>query len=150
MNSKSSLLSGETLPNYFPFFDHKGGSLGVADVRYTVHNGSAFLGNDFTKSGGVVHFSNGQNSSSINIPIIDDDIPEHREVFTVTLDFITGGAKLGSPNTTTVTIETSDDPSGLFGFVNASQLSLQNPSISTDISFIIEREGGAEGDVEVS
>ena len=63
---------------------------------------------------------------------------------------MTGGAKLGSPTTVAVTIETSDDPGGLFGFVNASQLSLQNPSISTDISFVIEREGGAEGTVEVS
>ena len=63
---------------------------------------------------------------------------------------MTGGAKLGSPATVTVTIETSDDPGGLFGFVNASQLSLQNPSISKDISFVIERQGGAEGEVEVS
>ena len=131
-------------------FVHKGGTLGVADVRFTVRNGSAFLGDDFTVSGGVVHFSYGQNSSSVNIPIINDDVPEHRDVFTVTLDSVTGGAKLGSPSTVTVTIETSDDPSGLFGFINASQLSLQNPSISTDISFIIEREGGSEGEVEVS
>ena len=65
------------------------------------------------------------------------------------LDSVTGGAKLGSPTTVTVTIETSDDPGGLFGFVNASQLSLQNPSFSTDISLVIEREGGAEGAVEV-
>ena len=81
--------------------------------------------------------------------IVDDDIPEQRESFTVTLDSVTGGAKLSPPTTVTVTIETSDDPSGLFGFVNASQLSLENPSISKDITFIIEREGGAEGEVEV-
>lgn len=62
---------------------------------------------------------------------------------------MTGGANFSSPTTVTITIETSDDPSGLFGFVNASQLSLENPSISKDIIFIIEREGGAEGEVEV-
>lgn len=132
------------------FLHHKGGSLGVADVKFSVRNGTAFLGEDFTISSGTVQFSNGQNSSSINIPIIDDDVPEQRDTFTVTLDSVTGGAKLGSPTTVAVTIETSDDPGGLFGFVNASQLSLQNPSISTDISFVIEREGGAEGTVEVS
>lgn len=62
---------------------------------------------------------------------------------------MTGGANFSSPTTVTITIETSDDPSGLFGFVNASQLSLENPSISKDIIFIIEREGGAEGEVKV-
>lgn len=62
---------------------------------------------------------------------------------------MTAGAKLGSPVAVVVTIETSDDPMGLFGFVNASDLSLENPSRSTDIGFVIEREGGAEGDIEV-
>lgn len=63
---------------------------------------------------------------------------------------MTGGAKLASPTTVTVTIETSDDPGGLFGFVNGSQLSLVNPSLSADLTFVIQREGGAEGEVEVS
>lgn len=62
---------------------------------------------------------------------------------------MTGGAKLASPTTVTVTIETSDDPGGLFGFVNGSQLSLVNPSLSKDLTFVIRREGGAEGEVEV-
>ena len=61
-----------------------------------------------------------------------------------------GGAQLGSPNAVTVTIETSDDPNGLFGFVNDSQISIVNPNVSTDMSFMIEREGGAQGDVAVS
>lgn len=145
---KSNLIS-YSLCFFYVSFLKTGGSLGVVDVRFTVHNGTAFLGEDFALSDGVVQFSSGQSSSSINVSIIDDDIPEQRESFTVTLDSVTGGAKLSPPTTVTVTIETSDDPSGLFGFVNASQLSLENPSISKDISFIIEREGGAEGEVEV-
>lgn len=63
---------------------------------------------------------------------------------------MTNGAKLESPTTVTVTIETSDDPGGLFGFVNSSELSLVNPSKSKDLNFVIQREGGAEGEVEVS
>lgn len=63
---------------------------------------------------------------------------------------MTNGAKLESPTTVTVTIETSDDPGGLFGFVNSSELSLDNPSKSKDLNFVIQREGGAEGEVEVS
>lgn len=62
---------------------------------------------------------------------------------------MTAGARLGSPAAVVVTIETSDDPMGLFGLVNASDLSLANPSRSTYIGFVIEREGGAEGDIEV-
>ena len=63
---------------------------------------------------------------------------------------MTGGAKLESPTSVTVTIETSDDPGGLFGFMNGSQLSLVNPSMSKDLNFVIQREGGAEGEVQVS
>ena len=96
-----------------------------------------------------MQFANGQTSAFINITIIEDNVPEQRDYFTVTLDSVTGGAKLASPTTVTVTIETSDDPGGLFGFVNASQLSLVNPSLSTDLNFVIQREGGAEGEVEV-
>ena len=123
--------------------------MGVAEVRFSVRSGTATQGSDFILSDGIVPFSDGQNSARINIRIIDDDTPEHRETFTVTLDSVGSGAKLGSPTAVTVTIETSDDPNGLFGFVNASQLLLENPSISTDIKFIIERDGGAQGEVKV-
>lgn len=124
--------------------------MGDAEVSYSVRGGTATQGSDFSSSGGgAVLFSDGQNSATINITIIDDRLPEHREIFTVTLDSVTAGAQLGSPVAVVVTIETSDDPMGLFGFVNASDLSLENPSRSTDIGFVIEREGGAEGNIEV-
>lgn len=127
-----------------------GGSLGVVVVGFSVQNGTAILGEDFSESGGTVQFSSGQTTSFINITILDDSVPEQRDYFTVSLDSVTGGAKLASPKTVTITVETSDDPGGLFGFVNSSQLTLVNPSLSTDLSFVIQREGGAEGEVEVS
>lgn len=132
------------------FYLSIGGSLGVVNVAFSVQNGTAILGEDFSESGGTVQFSSGQTTSFINITILDDDVPEKRDYFTVSLDSVTGGAKLASPKTVTVTIETSDDPGGLFGFVNSSQLTVVNPSLSADLSFVIQREGGAEGEVEVS
>lgn len=132
------------------FYLSIGGSLGVVDVAFSVQNGTAILGEDFSESAGTVQFSSGQTTSFINITILDDDVPEQRDYFTVSLDSVTGGAKLASPKTVTVTIETSDDPGGLFGFVNSSQLTVVNPSLSADLSFVIQREGGAEGEVEVS
>lgn len=132
------------------FYLSIGGSLGVVDVAFSVQNGTAILGEDFSESGVTVQFSSGQTTSFINITILDDDVPEQRDYFTVSLDSVTGGAKLALPKTVTVTIETSDDPGGLFGFVNSSQLTVVNPSLSADLSFVIQREGGAEGEVEVS
>lgn len=132
------------------FYLSIGGSLGVVDVAFSVQNGTAILGEDFSESAGTVQFSSGQTTSFINITILDDDVPEQRDYFTVSLDSVTGGAKLALPKTVTVTIETSDDPGGLFGFVNSSQLTVVNPSLSADLSFVIQREGGAEGEVEVS
>ncbi|PFX17387.1 G-protein coupled receptor 98 [Stylophora pistillata] len=128
----------------------EGGNLGAVEVAFSVRNGTAFLGEDFKEAGGIARFSDGQTSTFINVTIIDDAVPEQRDYFTVRLDSVTGGAKLESPTTVTVTIETSDDPGGLFGFVNSSVLSLVNPSQSKDFNFVIQREGGAEGEVEVS
>ncbi|XP_068693739.1 adhesion G-protein coupled receptor V1-like isoform X3 [Montipora foliosa] len=147
--AQSALLVREDVGTAVLELIREGGTLGVAEVRFSVRSGTATQGSDFILSDGIVSFSDGQNSARINIPIIDDDTPEHRETFTVTLDSVGSGAKLGSPTVVTVTIETSDDPNGLFGFVNASQLLLENPSISTDIKFIIERDGGAQGEVKV-
>ncbi|XP_015763361.1 PREDICTED: G-protein coupled receptor 98-like [Acropora digitifera] len=146
---QSAMLVREDVGTAVLQLRREGGTLGATEVHYSVRGGTATQGNDFSSPArGTVLFSNGQNSATINITIIDDRVPEHRETFTVTLDSVTAGAKLGSPAAVVVTIETSDDPMGLFGFVNASDLSLENPSRSTDIGFVIEREGGAEGDIE--
>ena len=53
--------------------------------------------------------------ASLSISIIDDTLPEFIESFIVALTTISGGADLGSPIITTVTIPTSDDPYGAFG-----------------------------------
>lgn len=52
----------------------------------------------------------------IEITIIDDDLVEFLEMFTVTLVRVTGGARLGEDVQVTVTIPPNDSPVGVFGF----------------------------------
>lgn len=52
----------------------------------------------------------------IEITIIDDDIVEFIEMFSVTLREVIGGARLGDDVLVSVTIPPNDSPVGVFGF----------------------------------
>lgn len=116
---------------------------------FQVINGTAHYGQDFNVTGGHVLFIPGQRQAQIRIPIVDDNIPEHRETFTVHLMSTTNGASIGSKNSVRVTIETSDNPQGLFGFVNVTSLVVENPNATTQFSFGVARIGGAENQIQV-
>ena len=67
----------------------------------------------------------------------------------------TNGAVLGTQTLSTITISSSDDPSGIFGF-SAATLSgfvVNNPSVASGASSIrltLERSAGLNGNVTVS
>jgi uncharacterized repeat protein (TIGR02543 family) len=81
------------------------GSDGAVSVSYATSNGTATSGSDYTSRSGTLSWGNGDTSTkTITIPIIDDSTYEGNETFAVTLSNATGGASIGSPSTTTVTI----------------------------------------------
>ena len=89
-------------------------------VQYSLAGVTATGGGvDFDSSGGTLTFAPTITSRTIIVPITKDTINEPAETFTVTLANPTGGAILGAPSATTVTI-TDDDPAGTVQF---SQLS---------------------------
>ena len=51
----------------------------------------------------------------------DDNVAESSEAFTVSLDAVTGGATLGDPQSSVVTIADDDQPSGVFRFFPVQQ-----------------------------
>ena len=66
---------------------------------------------------GVVTFNAGESRSEINLTIVNDDVPEFREMFIVELTKPVGGATIGDRRTVDVVIEENDYPFGSFGYV---------------------------------
>jgi hypothetical protein len=88
-----------------------GGSSGAVGVSYATSNGSAIAGSDYTSASGTLSWANGDTSNkTFSVPITNDTLDESNETFTVTLSSPTGGAALGSPSSSTVTITDDDLP----------------------------------------
>ena len=79
-------------------------------VNYATADGSAQDGSDYTATSGSVTFQPGETVKWVSVAVQDDPINEPTESFTVSLSNPTGGVALGSPRTTTVTINDDDPP----------------------------------------
>ena len=90
---------------------HRSGDIsGEAQVQYATSDGSAQAGSDYTAKSGDVIFLARSSSATITIPIVNDDVPEGTEQFTVTLT-PTASASVGDPGTATVNIIDEDGAS---------------------------------------
>ena len=91
---------------------------------YSITNGTATSGQDFTGTAGNVFFNAGATAASFAIPILEDSIIEGNEYFNVALTSATvassaSSAVLGTITVDTVTID-DDDEIGNFYFSSAS------------------------------
>jgi hypothetical protein len=96
------------------------GTDGEAGVSYTATDGTAVVALDYSPASGNLTFAESAQSQSFQIPIVDDDLVEGNETFTLTLSNPTGGAALGAFDTAVVTILDDDDehtPGGLLPFI---------------------------------
>ncbi len=110
-------------------------------VDYTVNPGTALPGEDYINPGTqTVTFNPGETSKQITITIINDQIFENDETFTVTLSNATNGASIGSPATATVTI-TNDDNQVSFTLDN----SLLEVNEGGSVTVTVRRLGGSTG-----
>ncbi|MGI0480657.1 Calx-beta domain-containing protein [Geminocystis sp. CENA526] len=71
-------------------------------VQYATANGTAMAGSDYTSTMGTLTFNAGETSKTINVPILNDNISEPDENFTLNLFNPTNGV-IGT-GTTTITI----------------------------------------------
>jgi hypothetical protein len=93
-----------------------GGTAGEVTVQYLTGPSSAVAGSDYTATSGVLSWGAGDaGAKSFTIPVIDDTTTENTETFFVTLNNPTGGATLGAPATSTVTITDNDVATGPCG-----------------------------------
>lgn len=86
-----------------------GGTYGDVSVDFATENGTAIGGSDFVSASGTLSFRDGEAAHSISIALIDDQVAESDESFTVKLSAPTGGALLGADSSATVLI-VDDDP----------------------------------------
>jgi hypothetical protein len=76
-------------------------------VKYATGGGTAVPGVDYEAAAGILEFTVGQTTQSIEITILDDNLQDAGETFNVTLSE-PNGANLGTPTSATVTITGQD------------------------------------------
>ncbi len=85
------------------------GSTGAVTVHWATANGTASSPGDYAGASGTLSWASGDSSDkSIAVTLVNDSATEADETFTVALSSPTGGASLGSPASSTVTIHDSD------------------------------------------
>jgi len=84
------------------------GSRGTCTVDYSVSNGTALGGADYSPVSGTLTFGPGVARQTVQVPITDDLLIEPSETFYLHLSNPTNGATLATPADATVTITDND------------------------------------------
>lgn len=123
-----------------------GGSVGGVSVNYAVTGGTATAGSDYTvTTPGTLSLADGETTKTISVTVNDDGDPEPSETVLFTLSAPTGGATLGIPATTTLTIADNDGP-GALRFSAAAYNAGENSGVAV---ITVLRIGGIGGTVTV-
>lgn len=86
-----------------------GGMSGAVSVAYAVAGGTAVAGSDLESVSGVLTWADGEDGGkSFQVPILNDQVDEGDETVVFTLSSAAGGAALGSPASTMLTIRDDD------------------------------------------
>jgi parallel beta-helix repeat protein len=83
----------------------KGGSAGTLTIDYGTVDGTATAGQDYTGTSGTLVFNAGETSKSFQIPILDDEVSEPDEKFTVTFRNPPSLEAVGAPSSLVVTVQ---------------------------------------------
>ncbi|HRQ63321.1 MAG TPA: Calx-beta domain-containing protein [Xanthomonadaceae bacterium] len=134
--SSSTYSVNENAGNVVVTVVRSNGSDGSVGVSYATANGTATAPADYSARSGTLAFAAGEASKTISIPIVDDALHELNETFTVALSNATGGAALGSPSSTTVTI-IDNDPAPTLSVDNGGCTVTEGDSGSIPCNFVI-------------
>lgn len=125
------------------------GEVMVDFVVATVGTDTAVSPTDYEAQTGTLVFANGETSKEITVILVDDDVFEDTEVFSVTLSNPQGGAVLGGGNQTKVSIIDNefDNQPGTFFFSRVSYSAAEDDGT---FEVMILRSFGAAGQVSVN
>lgn len=124
-----------------------GGISGTVTIRLDTVNGTATAGNDFTATSSLVTFLPGETNKTVAIPIVNDNIDEGNESFSVTLTYVSGDGLVGTPGQATVTILNDDFAPGAVQFVQAGYTVDENAGI---VTLAVVRTNGSSGLITVN
>ncbi|WP_254508378.1 Calx-beta domain-containing protein [Anatilimnocola floriformis] len=115
-------------------------------VAFTTVNGTAIAGSDYVAQSGVVQFAAGERSKKIDIRIMNDNILEPTETFTVALSSPNGGV-LGQRATTAIRI--TDDEVNAAGTIQFDRATFETQENWGYANINLTRTGGSVGAVSV-
>lgn len=144
----SSYSTAETAGSVVVTVKRTSGSGGAISVAYATTGGTATAGSDYTSVSGTLNWPAGDpGTRTISIPTLDDTLWESAETIVLALSAPTGGAVLGTPASTTISIAANDNNPGVLSFavdnVNMSEA-------STSVTISVTRTGGSSGTVGVA
>lgn len=91
--------------------ERREGNQGIVSVRYSLRSNLARAGEDFLPVSGMIAFADGEtNPKNIEIPVLDDALPEGEEPLLLTLSDPAGGAVLGVPARARIDVRDDDAP----------------------------------------
>jgi uncharacterized protein (DUF1800 family) len=136
--------------------NRSGGSSGAVGVAYATANGSAVAGVDYTAAAGTLTWSDGDaTAKTISVTLSNEAAYAGTKSFTLLLSAPTGGATVGTPSTTTVTITGTGAATTSGGSGNPAGTLLLSSSTYTlaqsagPIVVSVNRSGGSTGIVSV-
>jgi Leucine-rich repeat (LRR) protein len=125
------------------------GSDGEVSVDYATSDGTAKAGKDYTAVSGTLNWEDGNSSDkAITVTITDDSIYEDDEKFSLKLSNPTGGATIGTPKTTVVTIVDNEPkpPAGVLQFSSATYSVNENGGT---VNITVTRAESSDGAISV-
>jgi glucose/arabinose dehydrogenase len=143
---KAAYTAGEGLAVLKATVVRSGGIASGATVDYTSSDGTAHAPDDYSAVSGTLTFAAGQVSQTVIVPIVNDALEEAKETLTLTLTNPTGGATLGSPGASTLTIA-DNDSGGVLQFALAG-VSIDEGAGTAQV--VVSRTGGAADGVSVT
>ena len=115
-------------------------------VTFTTVDGTATAGSDYVAQSGVVQFAAGERVKKIDVRVMNDNVLEPTETFTVALSSPTGGV-LGQRATTTIRI--ADDEVNSAGTIQFDRATFETQENWGYANINLQRTGGSIGAVSV-
>ncbi|MBM3231258.1 S-layer homology domain-containing protein [Candidatus Peregrinibacteria bacterium] len=133
------------------------GTKGKVTVDYSLAAGTATEGTDYTAATGTLTFNDGESKKTFTVTIVDDTEKEENQTIVLELKNARGGAALGTPAKSTLSI-IDDDLSGTpvstttskNGVLVFSATEYQIAENGGTITITVERNTGSEGAVAVN
>jgi len=124
-----------------------GGTSGTVGVQYASSDGTATAGSDYTAISGTLTFADGETSKTFTLTTLQDSTDEPDETLVLSLGNPTGGATLGSPNQSVVTIQ--DDDVSAAGQLQFASGTFTVTESSGQATITVVRTNGSDGTVSV-